>query len=128
MRELIEKLGPVYQVARARSNDRQPYYNAMVKLAGSLVAQDKIKETKYKEIIAKVFGLDKATTDLGGPSLADIVDPNVVSQSEYLNLVNKMVKSFEKLQRIMAEDYPLIYETAGSNDKYYWLPSEYLPL
>lgn len=124
---LIEKLGPVYQVARARSNDRQPYYNAMVKLAGSLVAQDKIKEAKYKEIIAKVCGLDSATTDLGGPSLADIVDPNVFNQSDYLKLVNDMVKSFEKLQRIMSEDYPLIYEMAGSKDKYYWLPIEYLP-
>lgn len=100
----------------------------MTTLAGSLIAQDEIKDVKYKEIIAKVFGLDSATTELGGPSLVDIVDPNAVSQQEYLNLVNKMKMSYEKLLRIMGEDYPFIYETAGSSDKYYWLPSEYLPL
>ena len=86
------------------------------------------KDVKYKEIIAKVFGLDDATTELGGPSLADIVDPNVVKQAEYLDLVNKMTKSYERLQRVLGEDYPFIFETAGSNDRYYWLPSEYLPL
>lgn len=128
LKTLVSKLEPVYRVARNRSNDRRPYFEAMTTLAGSLIAQDEIKDVKYKEIIAKVFGLDSATTELGGPSLVDIVDPNAVSQQEYLNLVNKMKMSYEKLLRIMGEDYPFIYETAGSSDKYYWLPSEYLPL
>lgn len=128
LKTLVSKLEPVYRVARNRSNDRRPYYEAMTTLAGTLIAQDEIKDVKYKEIIAKVFGLDDATTELGGPSLADIVDPNAVSQQEYLNLVNKMKVSYEKLLRIMGEEYPFIYETAGSSDKYYWLPSEYLPL
>lgn len=128
LKTLVNKLEPVYRVARNRSNNREPYYDAMTTLASSLIAQDKIKDAKYKEIIAKVFGLDDSTTDLGGPSLADIVDPNVVSQQDYLNLVNKMKTSYEKLLRILGEEYPFIYETAGSTDKYYWLPSEYLPL
>ena len=128
LKTLVNKLEPVYKVARNRSNDRQPYFDAMVTLAGSLIAQDRIKDAKYKEIIAKVFGLDSSTTDLGGPSLTDIVDPNVVSQQQYLDLVNKMKTSYEKLLRIMGEEYPFIYETAGSKDKYYWLPSEYLPI
>ena len=125
---LVEKLEPVYRVARNRSNDRKPYYDAMVTLASSLVAQDKIQDTKYKAIISKVFGLDDVTSDLGGPSLADIVDPNVVPLREYLDLVNKMKISYEKLLRIMSEEYPFIFEMAGSKDKYYWLPSEYLPM
>lgn len=128
LKTLVSKLEPVYRVARSRSNNREPYYQAMTTLASSLIAQDKIKDVKYKEIIAKVFGLDDATTELGGPSLADIVDPNVVKQAEYLDLVNKMTKSYERLQRVLGEDYPFIFETAGSNDRYYWLPSEYLPL
>ena len=49
-------------------------------------------------------------------------------RKEYLDLVNKMTKSYERLQRVLGEDYPFIFETAGSNDRYYWLPSEYLPL
>lgn len=128
LRTLIEKLQPVYNVARTRSNDRKPYINAMMTLAGTLTAQDKVKDMKYKEIIAKVFGLGAGTTVIDGPSLADIADPNVVSQEEYLSLVNKMKTSYEKLLRIMGEPYPFMYELAGSNDKYYWLPSEYLPL
>lgn len=128
LKNLVTKLEPLYQVARARSNERKPYYDAMVALAGTLVAQDKIKGSSYKAIMAKVFGLDSATTDLGGPTLEDILDPNVVSQQEYLNYVDKMKVSYERLRRILGEKYPMIFETAGSNDKYYWLPSEYLPL
>lgn len=129
LKTLVHKLEPVYRIAMERSNNRVPYYEAMTTLASSLIAQDNIKETKYKEILAKVFGLDKATTDLGGPSLADIVDPNVVSQQEYLNLVNKMKTCYEKLNKmILGSDYPFTYKPAGSNDKYYWLPSEDLPL
>lgn len=127
LKSLLINLEPIYNVAKTRSNDRRPYYDAMMSLASTIVAQDKVQESKYKEILAKVFGLDKATTDLGGPSLEDIVDPNVVSQGEYLNLVNKMKACYEKLLQIMGEDYPFIYN-ASSKDKYYWLPSEYLPL
>jgi hypothetical protein len=128
LKTLLQKLEPVYRVARERSNNRQPYYDAMVTLARSIVAQDKIKETSYKAIIAKAFGLDETNTDFGGPRLADIVDPNVVSQQDYLNMVNKMVKSYTKLQQISSSTYPYTYNILGGKDKYYWLPSEYLPL
>ena len=133
LRTLVEKLEPVYKASRMSSSDRlprEPYVVAMTQLASTLSASDPslIKSTKYKAIIAKVFGVDGATTDLGGPSLADIADPNIVSEAEYRNIVNKMKNSYERLLRILGEEYPFIYETAGSGDKYYWLPSEYLPL
>lgn len=130
LKTLVEKLEPVNRIAQYNrlSNDRQPYYEAMITLASTLIAQDKIKDVKYKEIIARIFGLDNASTNFGGPSLADIVDPNVVSQREYIKILDKMTSSYQKLQHVLGEDYPFIRETAGSDDKYYWLPAEYLPL
>ena len=131
LKVLVEKLEPVYRAARNRRDDaesRASYHRAVICLAGTLVAQERIQAMKYKEIIAKVSGLDSGTGDIGGPSLADIVDPNAVPTREYLDIIGKMKSSYERLHRIMSEYYPFIIEMAGSKDKYYWLPSEYLPL
>ncbi len=128
LEQLMNKLEPVYRVALARSNDRIPYYNAMVQLARNLLAQDDVQDHKYKEIIAKVLGLDDKTAKIEGPSLADICDPNVVSHREYLQYLNKMKTRYEFLNQLMSETYPFVHKTAGSGDRYYWLPIEYLPL
>lgn len=132
LKVLVTKLKPVYDVARSKSNDRRPYIEAMSKLAATLMAQDlsgvDVKKLPYKKIIAEVFGLDDATTDLGGPSLEDIGDPNVISHQQYLNYCNKMANSYTKLQKMLATDYPFIYEVLASQDKYYWLPGSDLPL
>ena len=88
----------------------------------------KIKISDYKKIIAVVFGLDDSTTDLGGPSLEDIGDPNVVSKQHYLGYCNKMARSYEYLLKMISNPYPFIYDVVSSQDQYYWLPSEHLPL
>jgi hypothetical protein len=104
----------------------------MTKLAETLTAQNlsgmNVKDLPYKKIIAVVFGLDDSTTDLGGPSLEDIGDPNVVSKQQYLGYCNKMARSYEYLLKMISNPYPFIYDVVSSQDQYYWLPSEHLPL
>lgn len=132
LKTLITKLEPVYNIARTRSDDRRPYIEAMTKLAETLTAQNlsgmNVKDLPYKKIIAVVFGLDDSTTDLGGPSLEDIGDPNVVSKQHYLGYCNKMARSYEYLLKMISNPYPFIYDVVSSQDQYYWLPSEHLPL
>lgn len=132
---LVRSLEEVYQIAKTelesedinrRDIDRQPYYDAMMKLARSVVAQDKINSASYNDIIAKVFGL--VNYDADSYTLDDIVDPNYVSNEEYRNILRKMNESVFVLKRVTAGDYPFILTYSGNNDMYYWLPSEYLPL
>ena len=135
LESLVFMLDNVYQVAKAqidnqganrRDVDRRPYYDAMMKLARLVVAQDKISSTSYNEILAKVFGLENENKN--GLTLDDIVDPGTVSNDDYFKILRKMNNSVLRLKAVTAGDYPFILTYSGNNDKYYWLPSEYLPL
>ena len=135
LESLVLVLENVYQVAKTeldnqdaagRDIDRQPYYDAMMKLARSVVAQDKISSTSYNEIIAKVFGLVNYNSD--SYTLDDIVDPRFVSNEEYFKILRRMNDCVLNLKAVTAGDYPFILTYSGNNDRYYWLPSEYLPL
>lgn len=135
LESLVSVLEEVYQVAKSelesdqvdrRDIDRQPYYDAMMRLARSVVAQDRINGASYNDIIAKVFGLVNYNSD--SYTLDDIVDPRFVSNEEYRNILRKMNESVFVLKRVTAGDYPFILTYSGNNDRYYWLPSEYLPL
>jgi len=96
-------------------------------LARTAVAQDQISSTSYYAILAKVFGLANYQPK-HGYTLNDIVDPNAVPYKEYRKIVKEMQRSIETLKNVTSVDYPFLLTYAGNNDKYYWLPSEYLPL
>lgn len=127
LENLVKNLEKVNEAAKSESADRRPYYDAMMNLAKTAVAQDQISTTSYYAILAKVFGM-ASYEPKSGYTLDDIVDPNVVPYKEYKKIVKRMHNSFERLQQVTQTKYPFTLNPAGSNDKYYWLPSEYLPL
>lgn len=127
LKNLVRDLEKVYEAAQNESADRKPYYDAMMSLARTAVAQDKIRSTSYYEILAKVFGLVNYKPK-HGYTLDDIVDPNAVPYKEYRKIVKDMQRSVETLKNVTSVDYPFLLTYSGNNDKYYWLPSEYLPL
>ena len=125
---LIEKLAPVYRVARTRSNSRTEYVEALKALVKSLlpgITADEINKYGYNEVMRLISGLNESTASLKGPSIQDIADPNVVSQAQYMSLVNAMVKKYGNLLNIQSADYKYCRLFAGI--KYYWLPIEDLP-
>jgi len=127
LKNLVRDLEKVYQAAKSETADRRPYYDAMMNLAKTAVAQNQISSTSYYAILAKVFGM--ATYEpKHGYTLDDIVDPNVVPYKEYRKIVKDMQQSIERLKSVTGTDYPFLLTYSGNNDKYYWLPSEYLPL
>ena len=131
LRTLIEKLEPVYDVVRTQSNRREPFVDAITALVEALAAQKmseiSAKELPYNKAIALIFGLNDTVVKDNGYTIEDIADPNVVSQTEYIKLCNKMSNSIHRLKRIHGTDYPFIYKPT-IREKYYWLPSEDLPL
>ena len=127
LKNLVRDLEKVYEAAQSESADRKPYYDAMMSLARTAVAQDRISSVSYYEILAKVFGLVNYKPK-HGYTLDDIVDPNAVPYKEYRKIVKEMQRSVETLKNVTSVDYPFLLTYSGNNDKYYWLPSEYLPL
>lgn len=127
LKNLVRNLEKVYEAAQSETADRKPYYDAMMGLARTAVAQDQINSTAYYAILAKVFGLANYKPK-HGYTLNDIVDPNAVPYKEYRKIVKEMQRSIETLKNVTSVDYPFLLTYAGNNDKYYWLPSEYLPL
>ena len=128
---LLRTLQNVYMVAKKEADNKQskpdcrPYYEAMMKLARTVMAQKDISSTSYNKILAKVFGLVDYQDSY---SLEDIIDPNIVSDNQFRDIVNKMYDKVRQLQNVTAGDYPFLLTYSGNNDMYYWLPSEYLPL
>ncbi len=127
LKNLVRSMDKVYEAAQSETADRRPYYDAMMSLARSAVAQDQISTTSYYAILAKVFGLVNYTPK-HGYTLDDIVDPQVVPYKEYRKIVKKMEESIRTLKNVTSVDYPFLLTYSGNNDKYYWLPSSYLPL
>ena len=127
LKNLVRDMEKVYEASKNETADRRPYYNAMMNLAKTAVAQNQISSTSYYAILAKVFGLATYTPKYNY-TLDDIVDPNVVPYKEYRKIVKDMQQSIERLKNVTSTDYPFLLEYSLNNDKYYWLPSEYLPL
>ena len=127
LKNLVRDLEKVYEASKNETADRRPYYNAMMNLAKTAVAQNQISSTSYYAILAKVFGL-ATYTPKHNFTLDDIIDPNVVPYKEYRKIVKDMQQSIERLKNVTSTDYPFLLTYSGNNDKYYWLPSEYLPL
>lgn len=125
---LIERLAPVFRVARTSSSSRTEYVDAIKALVKSLLpgmTMDEINKKGYNEVMRMISGINEQTAALAGPSIQDIADPNVVDQGTYLSLVKSMVKKYQGLQAIQASDYKYCRKFAGIT--YYWLPMEMLP-
>lgn len=127
LRNLLVNLTAVQDAAQNETADRRPYYEAMMSLAKTVVSQEELKSTSYYAILAKVFGLVDYKPKRGF-TLDDIVEPTVVSNKMYRRIVNDMSSKIDRLKTVTSVDYPFLLEYKSTNDKYYWLPSDYLPL
>lgn len=125
---LIERLAPVNDAAVMQNNDRAPYVNAMKALIQSMVpdvTDDRMNQMGYQEIMSMVAGLNEAAGALKGYTIAEIANPQAVSEVKYLSLVNDFKRKFRTLQRLKTTPYKYIRTVNGL--KYYWLPVEDLP-
>lgn len=125
---LLSRLEPINEVAQTESNDREPYINALKALIRSLVpdiTDAEMNRKGYAEVMRMIAGLNEASSSLKGPSITDIASKEVVSQSEYISLINDFKSKYDKLQRIKRSQYKYVRQFGGT--KYYWVPIEDLP-
>lgn len=127
LNSLIEQLSPLYKVARSKSNSRVEFVNAIKALVRSILPgldEKVIQEKGYDEIMQLISGMNEKPDALKY-KIKDISDPDVVSQAQYLSIVNTMVRKYETLKNIQASYYP--YSRVFSGIKYYWIPMEQFP-
>lgn len=128
--ELLSRLEPVYGVAcKSRSNDRQPYVQAMKGLLKSFapgLTDEQMDKMGINNVLAMIQGLNEASASMTSKTtLLDISDPNVVSHSEYRKIVNQFKEKYEVLRRMKDSNYEFV--KVFNNAKYYWIPIENLP-
>lgn len=124
--QLMEKLQPV--MSAANTGNRKPYVDAMKELTRSMIPDitpREMDEKDVKEIMALVSGLNVKTGSLGGRTLIQIQDENVVKQSEFDGMIADFQNKFKKLKKIRENKYDFSIER--NKTTWYWIPVEDLP-
>ena len=63
-----------------------------------------------------------------GPTLDELNNPHIVSNEEYLSIIQDFVKKVEELRVIAnSEDYRKRYAKDFNGECFYWIPVEKLP-
>ena len=124
--QLMEKLQPV--MSAANTGNRKPYVDAMKELTRSMIPDitpKEMDEKDVKEIMALVSGLNVKTGSLGGRTLIQIQDENVVKQDEFDGMIADFQNKFRKLKKIRENKYDFSIER--NKTTWYWIPVEDLP-
>jgi hypothetical protein len=124
--QLIERLRPV-RVAAADGN-RKPYVEALKALIRSMVpeiTEEDMNAKDVKEIMALVAGLNVKTGSLGGRTLIQIQDENIVDNVEFQGMIAQFNNKFDKLAKINENKYPFSVER--NKTWWYWIPVSDLP-
>lgn len=124
--QLIERLKPV-RLAAAEGN-RKPYVNALKALIRSMVpdiTEAEMDAKDVKEIMALVAGLNVKTGSLGGRTLMQIQDENIVNKVEFEGMITKFNNKFDKLEKINGNKYAFSVER--NKTWWYWIPVADLP-
>ena len=124
--QLMEKLQPV--MSAANTGNRKPYVDAMKELTRSMIPDitpKEMDEKDVKEIMALVAGLNVKSGSLGGRTLIQIQDENVVKQDEFDGMIADFQNKFRKLKKIRKNKYDFSIER--NKTTWYWIPVEDLP-
>lgn len=124
--QLIERLKPVRKAAA--EGDRKPYVNAMKALIRSMVpdiTEAEMDAKDVKEVMALVAGLNVKTGSLGGRTLMQIQDENIVNKVEFDGMISSFNNKYDKLEKINGTKYPFAVQRKGT--WWYWIPVSDLP-
>lgn len=123
---LLERLAPVNDAAK--TNQREPYINAMKALIRSLVpdiTNEELDRQGIDKTMKLIAGLNEKSDALKDYTLLEISSRHSVPDDVFTSLVRSFTRKFTTLERIKKDDYKYVREFNGI--KYYWIPMEQLP-
>ena len=128
LRSLLDDLKPAYNAAKAQSDDRKPYVEAMRSIVKAHLGQTKdkgIDSMDADRLQELIYGLDVHTDITNRKTLKEIQDPKMLTTIEFRKMLKNFSANYEKLQSIYNDGYR--YRVKMGNDYYYWIPIEDLP-
>lgn len=134
-KELQELLRVLEEVKRAADDSnaeyRKPYIDALRALVGSLtgsLSDATSSRMTQQDIMNMIGGLAVDNRAAKGPTLDELNNPHIVSNEEYLSIIQDFVKKVEELRVIAnSEDYRKRYAKDFNGECFYWIPVEKLP-
>ena len=123
---LLERLAPVN--AAAKTNQREPYINAMKALIRSLVpdiTNEELDRQGIDQTMKLVAGLNEKSDALKDYTLLQISSRQAVPDDVYMSLVKGFSRKYSTLERIKKDQYK--YTRNFNGITYYWIPIEQLP-
>lgn len=123
---LIERLKPASEVDDAA--DRRQYIDALKGIVQAMlpdITNEQLDAMPLNEVSRRIAGLNEASEALSAYTLADLQNPQVVSDGEYLALINRFKQQYRNLVRIRSRRYP--YSFSLNNNRYYWIPVRDMP-
>lgn len=123
---LLERLAPVN--AAAKTNQREPYINAMKALIRSLVpdiTNEELDRQGIDQTMKLVAGLNEKSNALKDYTLLEISSRQSVPDDVYMSLVKGFSRKYSTLERIKKDQYK--YTRSFNGITYYWIPIEQLP-
>lgn len=129
--ETIQNLKRTYEAAKNGSKDRTHYVNAIRALIKAQLREDiddnRLANMSTEELEEVIYGINVPTESMRFTkySLKDIGNPGVVSNAEYIDILDRFQKQYEELRKLSSSSNK--YRLQINNVYYYWIPLEELP-
>ena len=126
---LLHQLQGVYNAARTSDyTNREPYVNAFKGIVRAMIPEktnEEMDAMSQDEIMAEIAGLNARTETTNKYSLKNILDPKVIDNQTYANIINNFAEKYENLNRIKTSEYPFTLKV--NRNIYYWIPTDMIP-
>ena len=126
---LLSQLQGVYNAAKTSDyTNREPYVNAFKGIIRAMIPEKTIEQMNsmsQEEIMAEIAGLNTRTKTTKEYSLQQILNPKVVDNQKYAQILLDFESKYENLIRIKTSEYP--FSLKVRNNIYYWIPTDLIP-
>jgi hypothetical protein len=129
LNQLLNDLRGVYQAAKtADFTNREPYVTAFKGVVKTMIpekSEQDMDAMSQEEIMAEIAGLNVRTETTKKFTLQQLLNPKVVDDATYADILKKFERKYDNLNRLKASNYP--FKLVVRNNTYYWLPTEMIP-
>lgn len=127
--ELLDKLHGVYNAAKTSDySNREPYVRAFKGVIKAMIPEksdEEMSAMSQDEIMNEIAGLNARTETTQKYSLQNILNPKVVDNATYADIIRDFAEKYENLKRIQTSQYEFCLKVR--NNLYYWIPTDMIP-
>lgn len=127
--DLLGRLQGVYKAAKQSDyTNREPMVNAfkgVVKAMIPEITDERLNAMSQEDVMSQIAGLNARTGITSKYTLQQLLNPKVVDNVTYADLIHVFAEKYENLARIKTSNYP--FSIVEKEIIYYWIPTEMIP-